>query len=79
MTYNIDVHTPKKISQHVKCRRLKKSIFPSLLIINEKRQINDYNFSITLKLKRQREQEGERPRDGEGEVENESERQREKS
>ncbi|KAK4721770.1 hypothetical protein R3W88_012003 [Solanum pinnatisectum] len=35
MTYNIDVHTFKKISQPLKCRRLKKSISQSLSIICE--------------------------------------------
>ncbi|KAK4726915.1 hypothetical protein R3W88_031832 [Solanum pinnatisectum] len=34
MTYNIDVHTSKKISQPLKCRRLKKSISQSLSIIS---------------------------------------------
>ena len=36
MTYNIDVPTFKKISKPLKCRRLKKYIFQSLSIINEK-------------------------------------------
>ena len=31
MTYNIDVHTTKKISQLLKCRRLKKNYFPIII------------------------------------------------
>ena len=38
MTYNIDVHTSKKILQYLKCMRLKKSIYPKLSIINEKKE-----------------------------------------
>ncbi|KAG5601408.1 hypothetical protein H5410_032778 [Solanum commersonii] len=38
MTYNIDVHTSKKISQLLKCRRLKKSICQSLSIISERKK-----------------------------------------
>ena len=38
MTYNIDVHTSKKISRPLKCRRLKNSISQTLSIISEKRE-----------------------------------------
>ncbi|KAK4706862.1 hypothetical protein R3W88_033579 [Solanum pinnatisectum] len=38
MTYNIDVHTSKKISQPLKCRRLKKSISQSLCIISKRKK-----------------------------------------
>ncbi|KAG5601685.1 hypothetical protein H5410_033055 [Solanum commersonii] len=38
MTYNIDVHTSKKVSQPLKCWRLKKSIFQSLFIISERKK-----------------------------------------
>ncbi|KAK4713339.1 hypothetical protein R3W88_019246 [Solanum pinnatisectum] len=38
MTYNIDVHTSKKISQPLKCRRLKKYISQSLSIISERKK-----------------------------------------
>ncbi|KAG5601198.1 hypothetical protein H5410_032568, partial [Solanum commersonii] len=38
ITYNIDVHTSKKISQPLKCRRLKKSISQSLSIISERKK-----------------------------------------
>ncbi|KAG5590564.1 hypothetical protein H5410_041078 [Solanum commersonii] len=37
MTYNIDVHTSKKISQPLKCRRLKKYISQSLSIISKRK------------------------------------------
>ncbi|KAH0710836.1 hypothetical protein KY284_012263 [Solanum tuberosum] len=53
MTYSIDVHTSKKLSQPLKCRRLKKSISQSLSIVSKRKKINDYCFSITLKPKRQ--------------------------
>ncbi|KAK4710259.1 hypothetical protein R3W88_004772 [Solanum pinnatisectum] len=38
MTCNIDVHTSKKISQPLKCRRLKKSISQSLSIIKKEKE-----------------------------------------
>ncbi|KAG5610032.1 hypothetical protein H5410_021313 [Solanum commersonii] len=38
MTYNIDAHTSKNISQPLKCRRLKKSTSQSLSIISERKK-----------------------------------------
>ncbi|KAG5630092.1 hypothetical protein H5410_001809 [Solanum commersonii] len=38
MTYNINAHTSKKISQSLKCMRLKKSIFQSLCIISKRKK-----------------------------------------
>ncbi|KAG5616120.1 hypothetical protein H5410_015944 [Solanum commersonii] len=38
MTYNIDVHTSKKISQPLKCMRLKQSIYQTLSIISERKK-----------------------------------------
>ncbi|KAH0655211.1 hypothetical protein KY285_030093 [Solanum tuberosum] len=79
MTYNIDVHTSKKISQPLKCRRLKKSIFQSLSIISERKKsttiapVSHSNPKGKDKEKEEEEKEKEREKE-----EEEKEKEREK-
>ncbi|KAG5629565.1 hypothetical protein H5410_001282 [Solanum commersonii] len=53
MTYNNDVHTCKKISQPLKCRRLKKLIFQSLSIKAKEKEKKKEKKVVSCDVKQQ--------------------------
>ncbi|KAG5581026.1 hypothetical protein H5410_051653 [Solanum commersonii] len=71
MTYNINVHTSKKISQPLKCRRLKKSISQSLSIISERNKSMTTAPSHSNPKGKEKEEEQEKEEEKEKEKEKE--------
>ncbi|KAK4721583.1 hypothetical protein R3W88_011816 [Solanum pinnatisectum] len=81
MTYNIDVHTSKKISQPLKCRRLKKYISQSLSIISERKKsmtTTPVSHSNPKGKEKEKEKEEEEEKEKEQEKEKEEEEEKEK-
>ncbi|KAG5596268.1 hypothetical protein H5410_037500 [Solanum commersonii] len=84
MTYNIEVHTSKKISQPWKCRRFKKYISQSLSIISERKKlitsvpVSHSNSKGKEKEKGEDEKEKEQEKEREKEKEKEQEKEKEK-